>query len=189
MTQCGLFLIPRSVLEQSGPWNEELSLIDDFEFFARVLLSSKGVRFTRGATLLYRSGLSGSVSTGRSRSAVESAYRSLLLGTDKLLSVENSPRTREACASVMQAFVYNYYPQHTDLVTDMSRRAKALGGSRRPPDGTRGFQILRALIGWRLARRCERAALRHGFGRSAWRSRIGALLPSAARAVVNEPRT
>jgi glycosyltransferase involved in cell wall biosynthesis len=171
MTQCGVFLIPRLVLARSGLWNESLTLIDDFEFFARVLLSSKGVRFARGATLYYRSGLPGSVSSSRSRVAIESAHASIQLATERLLATENSPRTRAACAAVHQAFVYNYYPEHMDLVQDMERRAAALGGTALLPDGTRGFHVLRRVIGWRLARRFERLALRYGITRSGLRQK------------------
>ena len=62
MMQPGLFLIPRPVLERAGLWDETLSLIDDFEFFARVLCHSSEVRFAPGARLYYRSGIKGSLS-------------------------------------------------------------------------------------------------------------------------------
>src|SRR5207247_10763096 len=62
MMQPGLFLTPRPVLERSGLWDETLSLIDDFEFFARVLCHSSEVRFAPEARLYYRSGIEGSLS-------------------------------------------------------------------------------------------------------------------------------
>ena len=45
MTQPGMFLMPRQLIASVGGWNESLSLIDDFEFFARVISRSAGVRF------------------------------------------------------------------------------------------------------------------------------------------------
>ncbi len=48
MMQCALWLIPRAVLERSGLWDERLSLINDFEFFARVLCHASEVRFAPG---------------------------------------------------------------------------------------------------------------------------------------------
>jgi glycosyltransferase involved in cell wall biosynthesis len=171
MTQCGVFLIPKAVLDRSGLWDERLTLIDDLEFFTRVLLSSKGVRFTRGATLYYRSGLPASVSTGRTRSALESGYRSLTLATDRLLATEDSPRTRVACATVIQDFVYRYYPAHEDLLKELELRVRELGSPSREPVGTPGFHLLRRFLGWRLARKVEQRAVRYGLNRSALQAR------------------
>ena len=42
MIQGGCYLIPRALIEQAGPWNETLSLINDFDFFPRVLLRRGG---------------------------------------------------------------------------------------------------------------------------------------------------
>ncbi|RYE47757.1 MAG: glycosyltransferase family 2 protein, partial [Sphingobacteriales bacterium] len=43
MMQCGLWLIPREILAISGLWDERLSLINDFDFFIRVILASQKV--------------------------------------------------------------------------------------------------------------------------------------------------
>ncbi len=51
MMQPGLWLIPRAVAERTGPWNEELTLIDDFEYGTRLLLAGTRVRFCAGARL------------------------------------------------------------------------------------------------------------------------------------------
>lgn len=67
MMQCALWLIPRPILVQCGGWDEELSLINDFEFFARVLCHAKEVLFTPDAVLYYRSGISGSLGTEESQ--------------------------------------------------------------------------------------------------------------------------
>ena len=156
MTQSGTFLIPRPLLDRAGSWDESLSLVDDFEFFARVLSRSDGVRFAPGARLYYRSGLGASLSGRKSRAARESQARSLLLGTQHLLDAEDSARTRHAAAHVLQDFVYDVYPDHPDLRRAVGQRVAALGGSDLAPDGPPGFHRLRRLVGWRLARRVER---------------------------------
>src|ERR1700754_526821 len=81
MLQCALWLIPRRILEVSGLWNETLSLINDFEFFIRVLLCARELRFTDDAILYYRSGLAQSLSATTSAKGAESAYHSINLGT------------------------------------------------------------------------------------------------------------
>lgn len=167
MMQCALFLIPRTLLDKCGPWNESLSLINDFEFFARVLSHASQVRFAAGARLYYRSGISGSLSRQKGPEAVQSAFRSLILGTQHLLDRRNDARARRACATVLQNFVFDYYPEYGELCRLMAARVQELGGSEHPPCGTPGFHLFRRFVGWRLARRIEKFAVRQGFNRAA----------------------
>lgn len=158
MMQCAIWLIPRAVLDRAGGWDERLTLIDDFEFFTRVLVHSTDVVFAPGARLYYRSGIAGSVSRLKGRAAMESRLRSLELGTEHLLRREDSARTRRAAANMLQDFVFDTYPDYDDLRAAAMRRVRALGGATLAPDGPPGFQMLRRFIGWKLARRVERAA-------------------------------
>ena len=160
MMQCALWLIPRQVLERSGGWDETLSLINDFEFFARILCHSNEVLFTPGATLYYRSGIAGSLSARKSRQAVESAYHSSLNGTSHLLGRRNDPAARRSCSNVLQDFVYNYYPDHPDLRRCIAARVFELGGSDLDPDGPPNFHRLRRWTGWHLARRIQKLMAR-----------------------------
>ena len=67
MTQPGIFMIPRHLLEFVGEWNEDEHLaatpFDDIMFFTLILSRSKDVLFTLGAVLYRRSGLQGSLSS------------------------------------------------------------------------------------------------------------------------------
>lgn len=155
MTQCGTFLIPRALLDRTGGWDERLSLIDDFEFFSRILCESAGLRFAAAARVFYRSGVSGTLSASRSADAVHSAWMSLCLGTAHLLKLENTPRTRRAAANILRSFDYEYFPAHSALRKDMRERAARLGGADIEPDGPPGFHLLRRAIGWQMARRAE----------------------------------
>ncbi|MEO0454774.1 MAG: glycosyltransferase family A protein [Verrucomicrobiota bacterium] len=156
MMQPGIFLIPRPVLESAGGWDEELTLIDDFDFFSRVLCHANEVLFTPGAILYYRSGISGSLSGRNNRQAVESAFHSLMRGTNHLLARRSDKQARLACANILQDFIYTYYPHHSDLTVQMSARIQELGGSCLEADGPPGFHRLRKLIGWKASRRVQR---------------------------------
>ena len=156
MTQPGMFLIPRGLLEQTGGWDESLSLIDDFEFFARVLCLANEVLFTPEATLYYRSGLQGSLSGQKSRRAVESAFHSLLKGTSHLLERRSDPQARLSCANVLQDFIYTYYPDHPDLRALIQQRISELGGSDLEVSGGPRFHQLRRLVGWKAAKRLQK---------------------------------
>jgi len=155
MYQCGLFLIPRSLLEIAGGWDERLSLVDDFEFFTRLVLASSGIVFTPEARLYYRSGIPGSLSARKSRRAWESARLSTTLAVAHLLSREDSAATRRLSADMLQLLVYELYPAHASLSPDLIQEIRRLGGSARLPDGGPTFKRLTRLIGWKLARRLQ----------------------------------
>jgi glycosyltransferase involved in cell wall biosynthesis len=167
MNQSGMFLIPRDLIEDAGSWNPELCLIDDFEFFARIISKSEGVCFTSEARLFYRSCLPDSLSGTRTRKSAESACISLLLGTNHLLEIEDTSRTRRASANVLQTFIYGFYPLFPDLRSRINRRIKELGGSDLQPSGPPGFHKLRRWTGWRIARRVQLLAEHWGMNLAA----------------------
>lgn len=157
MTQCGMFLVPRALLDRHGGWDEALSLGDDFEFFCRILARSAGVRFAPRACLYYRESLGPRLSATRERSALASSLAALERGTRHVLAIEDSARTRCAVADICLAFDTNHYPVAPDLRARARARAAALGGGRRRPLGPPPFHKLRRLLGWRLARRLHAA--------------------------------
>ncbi len=158
MMQPGMFLIPRTILEKTGGWDEDLTLIDDFEFFARLLCHGREVLFTPGAVLYYRSWVSGSLSGQKSRRAIESQYNSLLRGTAHLLARREDPAARLSCANMLQDFIFTHYPDHPDLCAKLSERIAELGGAELKPDGPPRFHQLRRLLGWKMARRVQKVA-------------------------------
>lgn len=161
------WLVPRHIVEQAGSWNVSLSLNDDGEYFFRVVLASKGVKFCQGARSFYRSGIRNSLSGSKSRTAWESAFHSLQLCTNYLLTRENSPRTRRVCASVFQRFIYDVYPEAPELIQKAEAKVKQLGGSDVKPFGGSIFQLLSKVVGWKQAKRIHRLAYRYGYGKVA----------------------
>ena len=163
MMQPAIFLMPRSLVESRGLWNESLSVVDDFEFFTRILCGATEVRFAADAPVYYRSGLPFSLSRRANRKAVESAYKSVSLATSCLLDRGGGRSARKACANILQDFIYTYYPEHSDLLEKVARRVGDLGGSDLPPTGTRPFEQLRDIFGWKVAKRIQRAAYWVGY--------------------------
>lgn len=155
MMQCALWLIPRNVLYGSGLWNEALSLINDFDFYIRVLLAAKEIKFTSNAILYYRSGLSNSLSGQKTRKAYESAYLSTELGVKSILNFENSERTKKICATCFQEWKYQFYPQEMDLYRKSKEWVNKLGGSNYPfPAGGITLKLI-SILGWRLTKRLK----------------------------------
>ncbi len=151
MYQCALFLLPRELLQRVGGWDARLGLINDFEFFTRLVLSSRGLVFTPDARLFYRSGLAGSLSRTKSHAALASGLLSNQLAIAHLLAAENSPCTRRLGANLLQNFVYSFYPSCPDLAGEALAQVSALGGSALLPNGGDFFKLTCRLFGWRAA--------------------------------------
>jgi glycosyltransferase involved in cell wall biosynthesis len=149
------WLVPRAVAQAAGPWDVRLSLINDFDYFPRVLLASQGIAFCGEARTYYRSGLAGSLSASTSRRAWESAFLATELGTASLLKAEDSPRTRAAAAINWQRLVYSAYPFVPDLVRRGEAEVRRLGGCELEIGGGPVFQVLRRVLGWKPARRAQ----------------------------------
>lgn len=165
------WLIPRPVLERSGGWNPAISLINDHEFFPRVMLQTERIVFVPDARTFYRSGHEGNLSGHRSRRAWESALLALELSSKTLLNVADMPATRHACATKLMRFVHEIYPAHPDLARRALELSIQYGGSDVEPEGGRWFQRLRGVVGWRMARRMEQIAFSLGYRRMGMRRR------------------
>jgi GT2 family glycosyltransferase len=157
MMQAGMFLTPRGSAQKAGPWNEELTLIDDFEYFCRLFCEAEEILFVPNTTLFYRSGIKGSLSAQKSRLARESECKSILLGSAHILKKRTDAQARLACANVCQHLIYDLYPKHPDLRARLQKRVDECGGAKIKPSGGRYFQRLWPWIGWKLARRLQRA--------------------------------
>ena len=153
MMQPGIFLIPRNIIEKAGPWNEGLSLIDDFEYMIRVITNSQSVLFCDEATLLYRSGISNNLSGKKENRHFRSALDSLHLGIEKILAVQNDSSSRSACANTYQRWAFQFYPDHPELLKESEKRIKVLGGSNLNVIGSNKYVLLSKLIGWKNASR------------------------------------
>jgi glycosyltransferase involved in cell wall biosynthesis len=149
------WLSPREVVDSAGPWNNALTLINDLDYFSRLLLASEGIAFCPSARTYYRSNVAGSLSRQTTRKAWESAFLATELSVNAILAREDSPRVRRACAINYQRLVHSAYPAVPDLVGNAEKRIRELGGSDLRPGGGRIVQCLERLFGWKAARRAQ----------------------------------
>jgi len=166
------WLVPRRLIEEAGPWDESLSLHDDGEFFSRVLLKSKGVKFCDDAISYYRKGIHNSLSSTFSDKAIHSHFKICQLYEKQLLKVEDSKRTRRACAINFLQFHYTHYPDYPLYRKKALQEAKKLGAITGEPLGTELFQLLKKFLGWKIARRIEKFYYGNGLNYSALKQRI-----------------
>jgi glycosyltransferase involved in cell wall biosynthesis len=152
MMQCGLWLIPRKIVERAGLWDERLSLINDFDFFTRVLINSRMVLFTPGATLYYRSGIQNSLSGTKNRKAYESAFLSIEKATAALLAVRDDNEAKLSCANIWQNFIYEMYPGHKNILHKAYSKLQYLPKpSLKFPCG--GYtMMLNGIFGWKVTK-------------------------------------
>lgn len=150
-----LWLIPRSLLDKAGYWDERLNLNNDFDFSIRLILASKGIRFAKEAKIYYRSGIGLSLSRNISQKSCFSCLLSNDLGTEKILEYENSAHTRRLCANRYQDWIYRIFPKNPTFIKESEKRIKELGGSDRKLEGGRTFKLIMFFVGWKLAKRIQ----------------------------------
>jgi glycosyltransferase involved in cell wall biosynthesis len=154
------WLVPRAVAEKAGRWDETLSLNDDGEYFARVVLASDEIRHCPIARSLYRSRLPGSLSQVRSDRARRSQFRSIELIAGHMLAAEDSARTRAAIAASYRRFIHDFFPSPAELMHEASRRVTELGELIGPPAMGPKTALLSRVFGWRNVWRMKHALSR-----------------------------
>jgi glycosyltransferase involved in cell wall biosynthesis len=155
MMQSGIFLIPRKIVEDAGYWDEQLSLIDDLDFFTRVILKARLVVFDPDSVLYYRSGNSGSLSNSKQEQAICSAYRSMEKATSNLLAVYATTEAKLACANIWQHFIYTIYPKYPHLIKNVQKKVEELGGASLPFMSGGLTKLLVSFLGWKLTSRLK----------------------------------
>lgn len=153
MTQPGIFLLPKQIIESAGLWDEQLTLIDDLDFFTRVILKCKSVVFDPDSTLYYRSGNSGSLSDSKQEEAMESAFRAIDKATKNLLAVNANAQAKLACANTWQHYIYLAYPKQAKLANEAQKRVNELGGSTLKFMAGGVTKIISDIVGWRTTKR------------------------------------
>ena len=158
MTNPGIFLIPREIIEKGGLWDENLSLLDDTDFFARTILAAENVVFTPGSILYYRSGVQGSLSSLRSEKALQSMYRSFEQTIATIMDKQNDIETRQLSANILQHFVYCAYPSCPDLIKKAERQIKKFSKPTLSFQAGPYGKMLARVIGWKLVKRLKHYA-------------------------------
>lgn len=146
MMQPGAWLTPRSLIDDAGPWNENLSLHDDGEFFCRVLLRAKRNIFVPEVIAYYRD-VDGSLSRRRGRAAIESALAVCRLRAHHLLAVRDDREARRALATQYAQFAYEFAGVAPDLAAEAIAAIHELGEKPAGNIGGKVFRLSAALLG------------------------------------------
>ena len=157
MTCPGRVLMPRILIEQSGLWDEDLSLNDDFIFYTRIFSNSGLIRFNDVSLFFYRSGVNGLSSKKGDhhyRSLYKSITRAIVVAQAKL---KESKEINNCYANLLQSLIYEVYPLEPKIIKEAEKCIKALGGSNFKYQGGRKTKFLNFLFGWKLTTKLKMA--------------------------------
>ncbi|NEU06770.1 hypothetical protein GZH53_00460 [Flavihumibacter sp. R14] len=153
MIQPNAWLTPRKIIDKAGFWNTSMSLDDDGEFFCRVVLASKGIRYSKTAINYYRK-YSGSKSLS-GKNTFE-AYKNMLEGNKLklgyILKHTESDTAKLALCRIFWENCFTFYPLQKELAIEASIIAKELDSSFKynPYKGI-NFQLAQ-LTGWKTVK-------------------------------------
>jgi len=161
MVQTGQWLVPRKISDQTGPWNESLSVDDDGEYFCRAILSAQKLAACPASVCFYRKHSRGgnlSARSGYSRRGAASLLASTRLKGRWLGQVSSDPRIATALAASYSSLALSSYPQAAEVSAEAITELHALGRELSLTGGTRWFDALTRIGGWKFARRMQRLA-------------------------------
>lgn len=151
MGQTSIWLTSRTVVEKAGPWNEELPINQDGDYFCRVLLNSKEIKHCADAIVYYRSSNSNSITGARSHSKADKQLYSYKLYEQYIAKHIDKPGIRHALMKNYLSFIYHFYGEYPDLISKAKQHVKELGYNKLEVAGGHRFQQLAKLIGFEQA--------------------------------------
>jgi len=163
--QTATWLTSRELVEAAGLWNEELLSDDDGEYFARVLMASTGTLFVPDARVYYRAVPGSRLSyIGKSQRKMDSMLVSMRLHLKYLLSLEDSPRSRQACINYLHVWSEAFDPRRRDYIEEFARIAESIGGRFDVPPLRWKYRWLSPIVGrtraWHIQRLLPQLKLR-----------------------------
>lgn len=100
------WLMPRSIIDKAGFWDEALTGDDDGEFFARILACCKGAHFVRDTYVLYRDPPEGAVSRDTSSKSAHSFWVAFQHVAAEILKRRGDRSARRAVLSRLRKMAY-----------------------------------------------------------------------------------
>ena len=154
--QTATWLVSRQLSEAAGPWDTQLSLDDDGEYFSRVVMCSEGTRFVTGAGVYYRLQGESSLSfIGNSNKKQDSLLRSIKLHVQYIRALEDSERVRQACLAYLQKYFFDFHPDRPDIVAELQGLAAQLCGRLEEPRLSWKYAWMQKIWGYRTARQVQ----------------------------------
>lgn len=154
MVQTSAWLTPKEICNKVGPWNEKLLLDQDGEYFARVVLASKGIRITGGKNYYRRFVYGGNISAkANKKENLQSALLALKLKSGYISAHTRSERFMQALATLYMEIAINAYPAFPDLVAECESEVAKTGKKPAIPVlGGKLIEVTKKIFGWKAAK-------------------------------------
>ncbi len=147
------WLVPASVVDSAGEWDERLLQNQDGEFFSRVLENASEVVWVPESNSYYRGGNIGSVSQVKGRLYTESLLLAANLIRDRMLEyAKGDASLRNIISALYLRILYRMDYSDQEMVEEVWSEIQKLGLPQRTLSvGGKRFNQLKAVLGWRLA--------------------------------------
>lgn len=150
------YLIPKSLIQKVGNWDERLWRSQDSEYMARVLSEASVLRFVPEAVFYYRQ-VPNSVSA---RQLTNEQIISETIVCDKIsdliLAADSSQRAKYACEVHYTDVLTAWYPQNRFIVRQMQQAMRSRRLKLNFENRGKLFHLIYRFLGWRLAIRIMR---------------------------------
>jgi len=159
MVQPNAWLTPRTLIEQSGYWNEKLSRDDDGEFFARIILNSKGIIKSEGLNYYRKYSnhiLKNNLSSKKDKKSLESLLMSTLLKREHLFNKNQSEYAHKSIHKLFTELSITCYINEPELYQKVKLELNKLPRYRyRVIIGGSVINFISNLIGWKAAKKIQ----------------------------------
>lgn len=167
------WLVSRKLTEMAGPWNENLSLNDDGEYFCRVVSCAEWIRFVPESKCYVRRGNFGlSTTYNLTDKKLDSLSNSIFSHIRTLRNIEDSPRMRSACLTLLQRWSIYFHPERLDIMKRLTLLASEMDGQLKLPELKLKYRLIQKVFGWHIAKKMSftlplfRSMLEQGMERS-----------------------
>lgn len=154
MIQPNCWLTPRHLIEKAGLWNEARCPDDDGEFFCRIILASKGIKYSFEGVNYYRKFQNEkSLSGQKSHDSCNSILKATDLKATYLLNHTIDAKAKLALSRLYWENAFSFYPVYKELSAEAEQKARKLAPDFRYRPFTSGIkEFISLLAGWKMAK-------------------------------------
>jgi glycosyltransferase involved in cell wall biosynthesis len=152
--QTNCWLVPRQLIEKAGKWRSYRCPDDDGEFFARVILASKGIIYVPGTYNFYRRTITDkSLSQNKQTKYLMNTLLTIDLKHHYLLRYTNDKKIDKAIATQYLHFAVSVYPTNKLLSKVAYKRYKSFNIKISLPIlGGNIIEGVKFIFGWKVAK-------------------------------------
>jgi glycosyltransferase involved in cell wall biosynthesis len=144
------WLVPRKIVVKAGLWNENLLINQDGEFFSRIILNARGIKYAPIPKVYYRSGNPNSITQSQklSRAKSHSLLNSYILYKKTSIKYNRLDDLKLALGNNFLMFIYQNYDLNKDLADQAIREFYDLGFKKMWTVGGGNFKRVANIIGF-----------------------------------------